>query len=103
MVSLGLWLGRTAEEKVALATLQRHEDEKFELQPNEENDLATHVRAETPRFRLLRDRMTLGAAQNDRKQDRNWYTVLILGAIMVVKGMVPPAIVAAIFHYLFGM
>ena len=102
MVSLDLWVGRTAAEKEALAKLREHEDEIFIIQPAEDVDLPTHVRAEVPRFRLLRDRMSYAAAQSDRKADRNWYTTIALIAIILIKGVVPASFIAAVIRYLVG-
>jgi hypothetical protein len=101
MAILNLFLGRTQAESDALAALRAHEDAIFDLQPGEDRDLAAHVRAEAPRFRLLRDRMTFGSAQSARKADRNWYTLLTLGTIMVAKGIITPAAIVSFIWAVF--
>lgn len=103
MALLDIWLGNTKEERDALARLGAWADRVFELQPNEERDLAVHVHADIPRFRLLHDRAALLQAQTSRKSDRNWYTLVVLGVLLLAKGVVTPTAIWDAIRGLLGL
>ena len=95
MAAVDIWLGSTKAERVALERLRRRADEVFQIQSDEETNLRTHVHADVSRLGLLRDRFDLDRAQANRKSDRNWYTLLALGAAMILKGSISLAALGA--------
>lgn len=80
-----MFIGRSDEEKNALARLISREDEVFDLQPGEEHDHGIHVRADIPRYKLIDARQKLLIATTERKSDRNFYALLVIGVVLFVK------------------
>ena len=102
MALIDIWIGNTKEERQALASLREWADRVFELQPNEEKDLAVHVRADVPRFQLLHSRAALMQAQVSRKSDRNWWTLVVLGAFLMAKGTISFGAIWEFFRAILG-
>ena len=82
---LNTFLGRSEEERDALARITRQEDRCFELVPGEDQDIAVHVRADLPRHSLLNDRAKLLEATTNRKSDRNMYATIVIGVVIFFK------------------
>lgn len=80
-----IFLGRTEEEREALARIIEREDDVFRLQANESDSLANHVHADIPRFALLNDRAKLNLATQNRKSDRNLYATVGIGIVLFIK------------------
>lgn len=80
-----IFLGRSEEEREALARIIEREDHVFELQPGEGDSLIAHVHADLPRFAVLNDRAKLNLATQNRKSDRNLYATLGIGIVLFIK------------------
>lgn len=61
------------------------EDEVFKMLEREDVDLAVHVRADIPRFRLLNLRQQYGQKRSDAKSDRNLIVTVVAFAILFAK------------------
>lgn len=63
--------GRNPALEEAERALRMQEDRVFQLADGEDHDLATHVRADIPRFEALNARQRLGQALTAQSSNRN--------------------------------
>ena len=69
MTLTDLWLGDRAALREAERELEKQEDRVFRIVDGETRDLATHVRADIPRFETINARQRLGQMRQNRKAD----------------------------------
>lgn len=83
MALIDIFLGDRTDLRVAEKALREQEDRVFKLVDNEDHDLATHVRADIPRFEALNVRQRLSQARAERKAN-NIMFVTASGFLLVL-------------------
>ena len=89
MTIVDAFFGKTQEIKDAEHDLVVNENKVFELQEGEDHDLAIHVRADVPRFRVLNSRGALLRAESKQISNRTLLALVILGALLVADRHLP--------------
>lgn len=100
MAMVDVFFGRSRQFEEALAQLKRTENEIFDLAPGEVQESPIHARMDVRRFKLLYNRTDLYHAENRMKQDRNWYTTLIIGVVLLAKGIIEFPNLHEIWHFI---
>ena len=84
MTLLDILCGDDASLRETERALRAQEDKVFKFVDNEDHDLATHVRADIPRFETLNLRQRLGQARQERAARRQ--LLLLLFGFMITFG-----------------
>lgn len=102
MALVDVFRGQSKAFSDALARLKQREDEVFKLQPGEMRESPIHAAADIRRFGLVNARSELYHADSSQKADRNWYTTLAIGGVLIAKGIIPLSWLAVALKWVGG-
>ncbi len=96
-ITFGNSAARAAGEQHALEA----EDRLMELDEIETKDLAFHVEKEAQRTKVIIMRMRQLNLMIVERTDRNMWATIIIGAVLLMKGVVTPTDIGNFFAWLF--
>lgn len=89
MSLISISFGNSKRRSEAETAAEDAEDELGKIDPREASDLALHAERCGRRFLLLRKSQRALNAKFDEKSDRNFTAMLIIGGILILKGIIP--------------
>ena len=98
MVSLNI--GSSDGRARARIALTEAEDRLLQLDEHEKKDLGFHVEKEAERTAVLIRRLRLNEETLSVKTDRNMYATLIIGGLLLVKGIITFQDIGNFLHWL---